>query len=134
MKQLIKCSRMFALVCFFLFILLQTTSSQKIQSPRRVLIPRSADSCYVIYGRLSPYADNVVYGIWIIGTNHILNVTNFNTDDTPSLPDTLLHLDLQELILYGDFIVCPNENYQVGHMQPVKLIGASNLRLKPIKH
>ena len=131
----------FVKVRMLMFLLLQvsalifiadfTTLAQDINKIPRVMIPRSADSCYIIHGRLSIYDVQPVFRIWIVGTNHLLWIQYNEQTKTDDMPDTLRKMISTDVDLYGDFTVCPSENFRNGFMQPVRLITASNLQTKP---
>jgi len=92
-----------------------------------------AGDCGWVHGRYAIANGSRVHRIWMIGTNHELNLDV--ADEAPGEPRPLKHIlatpgyEPWSDRLFGDFYVCARERRIRGHMQTVHLIRARNLRI-----
>ena len=88
--------------------------------------PHKMGDCGWVHGRFAVYNGSGVRRIWVIGTNHILNLP----DDDQDVPR---ELDIGfKKSLYGDFSVCAAEPFRPSHMQLVYIERAKNLVALPL--
>jgi hypothetical protein len=81
-----------------------------------------------VYGRLSVYCGNPSCRIWIVGTNRILGIREI--EEKPLIPPGLhriLKEDINDRLIYADFVVSPLTRYKEGVMQMVKVESAENV-------
>lgn len=78
--------------------------------------PLVRGACFRVHGRLSFYNGAPSARLWVIGTEHMLDVPSEKSE----MPDYLLKLmpDFDDEV-YGDFVVCPYKKHVPGRMQPV---------------
>ncbi|MGZ3172877.1 MAG: hypothetical protein ACXWJC_07460 [Croceibacterium sp.] len=87
--------------------------------------PRKTGECGWVHGRYAVYNGSGVRRIWVIGTNHVLNLR----DDDLDVP---AELDVSfERRLYGDFLVCAADAFRPGHMQHVQVRQVRSLVSQP---
>jgi len=89
--------------------------------------PDLADQCFTVHGRLDLYNGGPSTRIWVIGTHHMLGV------DDEIVPESVSAKLDWETDVYGDFLVCPFARRKTGHMQPICIESAKNLRTSPRK-
>jgi hypothetical protein len=81
-----------------------------------------------VHGRLSVYCGNPSYRIWIVGTNRILGIREI--EEKPLIPPGLhqiLKEDINDRLIYADFVVSPLTEYKKGVMQIVRVESAENV-------
>jgi hypothetical protein len=81
-----------------------------------------------VHGRLSVYNGNPSCRIWIVGTNRILGIREI--EEEPLIPPGLLQIlkeDINNLLIYADFVVSPLTEYREGVMQIVRVESAENV-------
>jgi hypothetical protein len=81
-----------------------------------------------VHGRLSVYCGNPSCRIWIIGTNRILGIREI--EEKPLIPPGLQQIlkeDINDRLIYADFVVSPLTKYKEGVMQMVKVESAENV-------
>ncbi len=93
--------------------------------------------CRTVHGRMSLANGTPSVRIWVIGSHRMLGVIQQDEAFT-DLPANIRQLwsahgddAMWSSDLFGDFRVCPLRADRPGHMQPVRLEAASNLRLRP---
>jgi hypothetical protein len=77
--------------------------------------------CFSVHGRYNIYADGDA--IWIVGTHRRLEAV----DD--KLDGILEEAGWEEHSIYGDFVVCPESQYQPHHKQSVCIQSYKNIRI-----
>ncbi len=87
--------------------------------------PRKTGECGWVHGRYAAYNGSGVRRIWVIGTNHVLNLRDDDQDVSAELKVGF------EKRLYGKFLVCAVEAFRPGHMQHVQVRQARNLVWQP---
>lgn len=88
--------------------------------------PDLVAKCFVVHGRLSFWNGSPSTRIWVIGTKHMLGVSD------EVLPDNVNQMtDGFDTQIYGDFRVCPFNELKPGAMQSVCVDSAKNLVAKP---
>jgi hypothetical protein len=81
-----------------------------------------------VHGRLSVYCGNPSCRIWIVGTNRILGIREI--EEKSLIPPDLLQIlqeDINDRLIYADFVVSPLTKYKEGVMQIVKVESAENV-------
>lgn len=85
--------------------------------------------CGWVHGRYSIYNGAGVRRIWMIGTSHMLNLYDWDSE----LPAVIQRLEKNGKFLpgrsdiFGDFLVCAQERRIPGHMQHVRFKAAKSL-------
>jgi hypothetical protein len=88
----------------------------------------SVGEAFRVHGRLSVYNGNPSCRIWIIGTNRILGM--HETQEECSIPSVLFQIlkeDINDRLIYADFVVSPLTEYKEGVMQIVRVEFAENV-------
>jgi hypothetical protein len=83
---------------------------------------------FLVHGRLSVYNGNPSCRIWIIGTNRILGI--HETEEECPIPPALFQIlkeDINDRLIYADFVVSPLTEYREGVMQIVRVESAENV-------
>jgi len=95
--------------------------------------PNIMGECFTVHGRVGAY-NGIPMRMWVVGTHRMLNVveaTELNDDENSAIPasvGTLMALGRpQEIVVFGDYEVCPLEKDQPGRMRAVCIESASNL-------
>jgi hypothetical protein len=81
-----------------------------------------------VHGRLSVYNGNPSCRIWIVGTNRILGIHEI--EEEPLMPPGLLQIlkeDINDRLIYADFVVSPLTSFREGVMQIVKVESTENV-------
>jgi hypothetical protein len=95
----------------------------------------SAPPCFWIHGRLFAANGAPTLRIWRIGTKRIFGVVGGPGDhDNPALPPALAALiapDAFQVVVYGDYRVCPLHKDHPGWMRFVHLDQAHRLAPRP---
>jgi hypothetical protein len=81
-----------------------------------------------VHGRLSVYNGNPSCRIWIVGTNRILGIREI--EEKALIPPGLLRIlkeDINDRLIYADFVVSPLTEYKEGVMQIVRVESAENV-------
>jgi len=81
-----------------------------------------------VHGRLSVCNGNPSCRIWIVGTNRILGIREI--EEKPLVAPVLhqiLKEDVNDRLIYADFVVSPLTKYKEGVMQMVKVESAENV-------
>jgi len=93
--------------------------------------------CRTVHGRMSLFNGTPSVRIWVIGSHRMLGVIQAH-ETFADLPANVRQLwsahgddAMWSSDLFGDFRVCPLTRDRPGHMQPVRLEEAANLRLRP---
>jgi hypothetical protein len=94
----------------------------------------AADTCMVIHGRAHYYAGDANLRIWHIGTHHeyepdtttFTRVMAWLTEGTTKGDLKRFASPESNLMLYGDFTVCPTEPFRQGSAQHAKIISLKN--------
>ena len=81
-----------------------------------------------VHGRLSVYNGTPSCRIWIVGTNRILGIREAE-QECPIPPDLhqILKEDINDRLIYADFVVSPLTEYREGIMQIVSVESAENV-------
>ena len=104
----------------------------------RAWFPHRTGECGWVHGRYLITNGAGVRRIWVIGTSHVINIPDSDTQISRSLLAYENHFkDLYAVSrgngfdpsLYGDFKVCASEAYIRGHMQSVRIRQARRLIL-----
>src|SRR5436190_18887909 len=90
---------------------------------------RFVGSCITVRGRMQAYSDNVVLGIWPIGTKRLLKVVE--DPKVCALPTNLVDLLDAGNKIFADFTVRPLTRSRPGVLQEVCVAGAKNIRTVP---
>ena len=77
--------------------------------------------CFNVHGRYNIYADGDA--IWIIGTHRRLEAADARLDEM------LEQAGWQNHSIFGDFLVCPESQYELHHRQAVCVQSYKNIRL-----
>jgi len=85
--------------------------------------PLRVGECRVVHGRFSYWNGSPAGRIWVIGTNRILGVNDWDADLPEYLGANVWSTDK----LYGDFHVCPFEVQKAGEMQMVCIQSWANV-------
>ncbi len=81
-----------------------------------------------VHGRLSVYNGNPSCRIWIVGTNRILGIHEAEEEcPVPPILFQVLKEDINDRLIYADFVVSPLTEYKEGVMQFVKVESAENV-------
>ena len=83
---------------------------------------------FLVHGRLSVYNGNPSCRIWIVGTNRILGI--HEAEQECPIPTDLLQIlkeDINDRLIYADFVVSPLTEYREGVMQIVSVESAENV-------
>jgi hypothetical protein len=87
--------------------------------------PDLAAQCFTVHGRLDFYNGGPTTRIWVIGTHHILGVYD------EIVPENVSGKLDWNTDVFADFLVCPFTRGNQGHMQPVCIESARNVRTVP---
>jgi hypothetical protein len=93
--------------------------------------PVRVDQCQWVHGRYAIANGSMIHRIWVIGTNHVLNL-DVEDEATPPPLKRIVSTGSYEPWkdrLFGDFYVCAREHHIAGHMQRVHLLRTRNLRI-----
>jgi hypothetical protein len=81
-----------------------------------------------VHGRLSVYNGNPSCRIWIVGTNRILGIHETKEEcPVPPILSQILKEDINDRLIYADFVVSPLTEYREGVMQIVRIESAENV-------
>ena len=87
--------------------------------------PHQVGKCGWVHGRFSIWNGSSVRRIWVMGSNHLLALRDYD-EDAPGDLDVGI-----EKSVFGDFLVCALDRYKPGHMQHVRVHKAKNLVFEP---
>ena len=90
-----------------------------------------AGDCGWVHGRYVISNGSMIHRIWVIGTNHVLNL-DVADEATPSPLARVFKTKGYEPWndrLFGDFYVCARKPHIPGHMQEVHLVRTRNLQI-----
>jgi len=121
-----------ATVVALLFAATITLSAQSDSSGADTLCVRHGQfvgPCLTVHGRMQAYSDNVVLGIWPIGTKRLLKVVE--DPKVCALPTNLVDLLDAGNKIFADFTVRPLTRSRPGVLQEVCVAGAKNIRTVP---
>ena len=90
---------------------------------------RFVGPCITVRGRMQAYSDNIVLGIWPIGTHRLLKVVE--DPKVCALPRSLGTLLDAGNKIFADFVVRPLTPFRRGVLQDVCVAGAKNIRTEP---
>ena len=93
--------------------------------------PRIVAACFTVHGRVGVY-NGIPIRIWVVGAHRMLRVTSPDGgNEEDGLPDSVLALlkqgAPQELVVFGDYEICPLAKEHAGWMRPVCVESASHL-------
>lgn len=112
---------------FFIMVLgvTQYAGAQQVIHERRY---EPVGEPFRVHGRLSVYNGNPSCRIWIVGTKRILGIHE-TEEECPILPDLLqiLKEDINDRLIYADFVATPLIEYREGVMQIVRVESAENV-------
>ena len=99
--------------------------------------PDNPRPCFWVHGRLSAANGAPTFRIWRIGTKRILGVVDANggSESAAVLPDSVRALvtpDAFQVLVYGDFRVCPLAADRPVRMRPVRVIEARRLTARRV--
>ncbi len=81
-----------------------------------------------VHGRLSVYNGNPSCRIWIVGTKRILGIREFEEEwQIPAELHRILAEDINNRLIYADFVVQPLTGRKDGVMQIVRFESAENI-------
>jgi len=118
---------MIRVVFLFLILLSVTqyvTAQEAVDERRNEPVGKS----FRIHGRLSVYNGNPSCRIWIVGTNRILGIREI--EEKSLIPPGLLQIlkeDINDRLIYADFVVTPLTQYKEGVMEIVRVESAENV-------
>ena len=124
----------FLALCFFCsqVVAEEQTPCDKVSEP-------IVGHCFNVHGRLSFYVGTPSFRIWVIGTHHLLSVTDWWAKSrAEELPENVRKLLPPEdfifnTMIFGDYEVCPLEEEHPGWAQAVCIKKASDLIVKHSK-
>ena len=95
--------------------------------------PKLVGPCFKAHGRMSIYNGNPTYRIWPVGTKRLLGVSLgvYLLPGYCNLPPAIEGKLSLGSDLFADFVVCPFEASEAGHMQLVCVESASNEVVSP---
>ena len=87
--------------------------------------------CGWVHGRYVIANGSMVHRVWVIGTNHVLNLDVADEATPPPLMRIFRTAGYEPWLdrVSGDFYVCARERRIQGHMQRVHLIRTRNVRI-----
>ena len=121
-----------ATVVALLFAATITLSAQSDSSGADTLCVRHGQfvgPCLTVHGRMHAYSDNVVLGVWPLGTKRLLKVVE--DPKVGALPTNLVDLLDAGNKIFADFTVRPLTRSRPGVLQEVCVAGAKNIRTVP---
>jgi hypothetical protein len=94
----------------------------------------AADPCFVIHGKAHLYGGDGQLRIWHVGTHHEFEPDETTWDTVVGWLDAGLKKGDSErfaspasnLMLFGDFTVCPTEPFRQGAVQKAKIVSVKN--------
>jgi hypothetical protein len=86
-----------------------------------------AESCREIRGRAIAYSGDGFLEIWHVGTRHTFFVVDQKS--TELIEGYLHYPESDNQALFGDFTVCPSEEFKKGFSQPVIVTKIRNPRI-----
>jgi hypothetical protein len=116
------------LACLALcFVLVATTASAR--EPQSV----NVGPCFTVHGRFSIANGTVIFRIWPVGSHRMLAVVE--SDGTydefhapvPKRFASILAAHNRDVVIFGDYRLCPVTRSRPGWMQLVRMIGAKHL-------
>src|SRR6266536_6225461 len=83
--------------------------------------PRLIGNCFTVRGRLSIYNGAPALRLWRIGTRRMLGISEqrFSVAGYRNVPENIQSQINQDVVIFGDFRVCPFTRPQPGEMQLV---------------
>lgn len=92
--------------------------------------PRVVDVCFTVHGRIGIYQGTPSVRMWVVGTKRVLGLYDLNAEEPgetapPAVASYLMHDD--NVVVFGDYEVCPLEYDHPGRMRAVCVEGASHL-------
>ena len=123
---------------FVTFLILQFALAFKAEAGDQTACKKSAlpivGACFKIHGRLTAYNGNPSLRIWVVGTHHLLGITEsdgFTEDMFPEDIRLSFKNDPFSIAVYGDYEVCPLSHERPHEMQDICVMSASNLVARP---
>ena len=121
--------------CFTLLLVVIASSNVWAQSPRAArekscrTHPALVGRCFTVRGRLSVYNGSPALRIWRIGTRRMLGISEqrFSVEGYRNVPAYIESQINQDVVIFGDYLVCPFTRPQPGEMQLVCLETGKNL-------
>jgi|SRR5215471_2350078 len=91
--------------------------------------PLLVGRCFTVHGRLSIYNGAPARRIWRVGTKRILGISEqrFSVAGYRNIPDYVEDKIDQDVVIFGDFVVCPFTQSKPGEMQLLCIESATNL-------
>ena len=117
-------------------LLLLTATSMWAQSPAPAAKEKSCrehpqliGSCFTVHGRLSIYNGAPALRLWRVGTRRVLGISEqrFSVAGYRNVPEYIENQINQNVVIFGDFLVCPFTRSQPGKMQLVCIEAGKNL-------
>jgi hypothetical protein len=116
--------RVVFLFAILLSITQYVTAQEVVDEKRNEPVGKS----FRVHGRLSVYNGTPSCRIWIVGTNRILGVREAEKEcPIPADLFQILKEDLNDRLIYADFVVSPLPEYREGVMQIVIVESAENV-------
>jgi len=85
--------------------------------------------CFSVHGRLSIYNGTPARRLWRVGTKRVLGISEqrFALEGYRNVPENIESQLNQDVVIFGDFVVCPFTHPKSGEMQLVCIDEAKNL-------
>ena len=123
----------------FLVILISNVCAQ---SPAREAKEKSCRAhpllsgrCFTVHGRLSIYNGAPALRLWRVGTRRMFGISEqrFAVAGYRNVPPDVESQDSSDVVLFGDFLVCPFTPSRPGEMQLVCIESGKNLVVRKRK-
>jgi hypothetical protein len=113
------------LIVIMLFVVTQYANAQQAIDMTR---SEPVGKPFLVHGRLSVYNGNPSCRIWIVGTKRILGIREVEEKGLlPAELQQILMENIDDRLIYADFLVSPLTEYREGVMQIVKVESAENI-------
>ena len=118
-----------------ILLVVMASSNALAQSPRAAkekscrTHPALVGRCFTVRGRLSVYNGAPALRIWRVGTKKMLGISEqrFAVEGYRNVPEYIENQINQDVVIFGDYLVCPFTRPEPGEMQLVCVETGKNL-------
>ena len=91
--------------------------------------PQLIGNCFTVRGRLSIYNGVPALRLWRVSTRRVLGISEqrFSAAGYRNVPESIESKINQNVVIFGDFLVCPFTRSRPGEMQLVCIEAGKNL-------
>lgn len=92
--------------------------------------PEVIDICFEVHGRISVSNGTPSVRLWPIGTERLIGIL---PSEAEIMPESIKNNLKADIVIYGDYLICPFTKAKAGQMQFACIESASNLVIKKQK-